>query len=68
MKARNLRENSDDELRELCEEKQRALSDFRVKGVIGESVENPTQERLFRRDIARIKTVINERTAKREMN
>lgn len=67
MKASSLREHTDDELREMCDEKTKALSDLNVKSVIGEAVEQPLQIRYTRRDIARIKTVLNDRARQQEV-
>ena len=67
MKASNLREHTDEELKELYEEKRKAISDLKVKSVIGETVDQPLQIRYMRRDIARINTVLNDRARQQEV-
>lgn len=61
MKAANLREQTEDELIQICDETIKSLSDIRVKSIIGEALEQPLKIRHYRRDIARIKTVMNEK-------
>ncbi len=60
MKAKDLRELTDEELRELLQEKSDSLFRFRIQQVTG-SVENVRAARNTRRDIARIKTILRER-------
>ena len=64
MKARNLREQTDEELRNTHEDAVRAMSDIRAKQGIGDASEQPLKIRTLRRDLARIKTVMHERELK----
>lgn len=63
MKATELRQRTDDELREAYDEARQELFELQVrKDVEGDAAEqNPLKARLLRRDIARIKTVMKER-------
>ena len=61
MKAENLREQTDDELRQELKDTQKNLFDIRVKRRTGDASEQPLRIRSLRREIARIKTVIRER-------
>ena len=61
MKAENLREQTDDELRQELMDTQKNLFDIRVKRRTGDASEQPLRIRSLRREIARIKTVIRER-------
>jgi len=65
MKATDLREKTDEELVEAFEEARQELFELQVrKDLEGEGAEtNPLKARSLRRDIARIKTVMNERKA-----
>jgi ribosomal protein L29 len=60
MKASDLRENTEAELVQMCDEKKKALAEMNVKSIIGEAAEQPLMKRYLRRDIARINTVMNE--------
>jgi large subunit ribosomal protein L29 len=60
MKARELRELGDDELRGRLEELTKERFNLRFRSAT-ESIENPIRFRALRRDIARIKTVLRER-------
>jgi large subunit ribosomal protein L29 len=60
MKAKELREKSDDVLKEELAGKQRHLFDLRSQAVT-EKLENPAQLGQTRRDIARIKTILHQR-------
>ncbi len=60
MKARELREMSDVELEAKLEELKKELFKLRIERSIGQ-VANPMRRRDIRRDIARIKTILNER-------
>lgn len=60
MKAKELRDKSDDVLKEELAAKQRHLFDLRSQAVT-ENLENPSQLGQTRRDIARIKTILHER-------
>jgi large subunit ribosomal protein L29 len=63
MKARELRELGDDELRGRLEELTKERFNLRFRSAT-ESIENPIRFRALRRDIARIKTVLRERGRK----
>ncbi|MDX9971817.1 MAG: 50S ribosomal protein L29 [FCB group bacterium] len=65
MKAREIREKTDDELRQLLQERSAALVSFRMQLVTGQ-VENVRSARNARKDIARIKTILHERTLQAE--
>ncbi len=68
MKARDIRDLSDNELQDRLKEKRDDLIAFRLQMATG-SVENVRAARNARRDIARILTVIEERkTAAQEGN
>ena len=60
MKARDLRELSDDELRGRLKERRDDLMTFRIQ-LTTSSVENVRAARNARRDIARILTILRER-------
>lgn len=60
MKAKDLRELTDEELRQRLRERTDALFSLRVQLVTG-SVENVRALRNARRDIARIKTILLQR-------
>ena len=61
MKAAKLRDQSDDEVRQLYEDTSRELLELRIKQTSGGSVNQPLKLRTLRRDVARIKTVMRER-------
>jgi len=61
MKTSQLREQTDDELRGVCEDLRKQLTDMRVRRHTGDSSEQPLRMRMLRRDIARVRTVIRER-------
>jgi len=61
MKASKLREYTEDELRQVCEETRKALCDLRVRKGAGDSSQQPLRLRTLRRELARIKTVMKER-------
>jgi large subunit ribosomal protein L29 len=61
MKASELREQTDDELRELYRDTRHELFDLKVKKGLGDSSAQPLRIRTLRRDVARIKTVMRER-------
>lgn len=65
MKARDLRELTDEELDQRLRERIDDLLSFRVQVATG-AVENVRAARNARRDIARIKTVIGERERARK--
>lgn len=60
MKAKELRDKSDQELLGLLEERNVALRNFRMQMVTGQ-VDNVRAARNARKDIARIKTVQRQR-------
>lgn len=61
MKTRDLRELSDDELRVRLREKQQELASIRLKHRSGTDTERGGLMPHLRREIARIKTIANER-------
>ena len=61
MKASALREQTEDELRQLLVDTQRDLFEMRMHLGTAEGGEQPVRMRLLRREIARIKTVMRER-------
>lgn len=60
MKAKELREKTDEELRALLAEKRKDLVNFRLKLITG-VVDNVRMGREIRKDIARILTILRER-------
>ena len=62
MKASEIREMNPDELVDELESLERRLFDIRTQAVT-EKLEDPTQLTKARHDIARIKTIMRERTA-----
>jgi large subunit ribosomal protein L29 len=64
MKASSLREQTEEELRQLREDTRRELLDIKLKRGWGESSEQPLRIRTLRRDLARIETVMTERERK----
>ncbi|MBI1317887.1 MAG: 50S ribosomal protein L29 [Candidatus Hydrogenedens sp.] len=62
MKAKELREKTNEELLGLLADRQKHLVEFRLQMVTG-TVENVRSSRSARHDIARIKTVLREREA-----
>lgn len=60
MNAKDLREKSDEELAELIEERRDELMHFRLQMATG-AVDNVRASRVARREIARVKTILNER-------
>jgi len=63
LKAKELREKSVEELKELLKELQAELTKLRSQVAAGTRPENPGRIRAIRRDIARIKTILRERGA-----
>ena len=61
MKAASIREHTDEELRQLCDELTRESFEFKARKGIGDSSEHPLKIRTMRRDLARFKTVMRER-------
>ncbi len=63
MKAKDLREKTNEELRALLEERRKDLVNFRLKLITG-VVDNVRMGREIRKDIARILTILRERELK----
>lgn len=61
IKANSLREQTDEELQNLMDETRSELADVRMKQRVGDGSQQPLKMRTLRRDIARIKTVTQER-------
>ncbi len=64
MKARELRQLSDAELVKRIQEEEENLANLRFQKVIGQ-LENPMKLGHIRKDVARIKTILNERKLKK---
>ena len=64
MKANELRELGAEELDQRIREKAKELADMRLKHKSGAAIEKPVRMRTMRREVARMKTVQNERRAK----
>ena len=60
MRAKEIRERSDDELRKTLGDLEEQLFKLRFQKSTGQ-IENPQKIREVRKDIARVQTVINER-------
>lgn len=60
MKASELRNYTDEELKKLLEEKKRQLMELRFQLAMGQ-LKNTSLIKLTKRDIARIKTILRER-------
>lgn len=60
MKVDEIREMNDQEITESIDKLEKELMHLRLGNAIG-TAENPTQIRYKRRDIARLKTVLNQR-------
>lgn len=67
MKAKQLRELTEDELKQSQQDRLKEYFDLRKVKVTGK-LDNPLQLRQARRDIARIKTVLNEKMRERAKN
>jgi large subunit ribosomal protein L29 len=65
MKPNELREMSDDDLKSKLEELVTERFNLRFRSAT-ESIENPMRFRALRRDIARIKTVLQQRAGEAE--
>jgi large subunit ribosomal protein L29 len=61
MKASDIRELSDAEITERIAEHQKDISDLRFRRAVA-GLENPMQLREKRREIARLKTILSERS------
>lgn len=64
MKPNELRELGAEELEQRIREKVKELADMRLKHKSGTAVDKPVRMRSMRREVARMKTVQNERRAK----
>jgi large subunit ribosomal protein L29 len=62
MKAKDIRERSDDELRKTLGDLEEQLFKLRFQKSTGQ-IENPIKIREVRKDIARVQTVMTERQA-----
>ncbi len=60
MKAADLRKYTDEELRNLLEEKKKQLMELRFQLAMGQ-LRNTSLIKMTKRDIARIKTILRER-------
>ncbi|MCD6454681.1 MAG: 50S ribosomal protein L29 [Candidatus Aminicenantes bacterium] len=65
MKARELRQLSDEELQAKYEELREQLFKLRIQKTIGQ-LDNPAKIKMVKRDIARILTILREREVKNE--
>ncbi len=65
MRARQLRDLTDDELRRRYEEARKEVFNLRFQSATG-ALENPARVRLAKREIARILTIRHEREAIQE--
>ena len=64
MKPNEVRELGAEELEQRIREKAKELADMRLKHKSGAAIEKPVRMRTMRREVARMKTVQNERRAK----
>ncbi len=62
VKASNLREQTDEELQNLMDETRSELANVRMMQRVGDGSQSPIKMRTLRREIARIKTVMQERS------
>jgi large subunit ribosomal protein L29 len=65
LRARELRDMTDDELQQKLEERRQELFNLRFQSATG-ALENPARLRLAKREIARILTVRSERELAQE--
>ncbi len=61
MRARELKELTAEELEHEAREATQALFNLRMQAASGQQMDNVKRYRALRRDIARIKTVLNEK-------
>ena len=61
MKARDLRDMTDEELEDALAERRQELFNLRFQSATG-ALENPARIRLAKREIARVLTVLNEKS------
>ena len=64
IKATSLREQTDEELLNLMDETRSELASVRMMQRVGDGSQSPVKMRTLRRDVARIKTVMQQRVAK----
>lgn len=60
MKAEELRQHSDQELKSIIAEHQQGLADMKFNHTIA-PLENPARIRKMRKEVARMNTILNER-------
>jgi len=63
MKAHELRELSLTELKARLNDEEHALRNMKFNRAIAGQLENPARVKMHRRDIARLKTIIHEKTS-----
>ena len=61
MKASSVREQTDEELKQLLADLTRELFELKGKKGVGDASGQPLRMRTLRRDLARLKTVLRER-------
>jgi len=61
MKAKDIREKSDVEIRESLKETRKRLLDLKIKEAAKNSGRAPLEVRFLRKDIARMETILRER-------
>lgn len=61
MKAKEMRQQTEDELRRLRDETRKEILQIRIKKGRGDESEQPLRVRGLRRDVARIETIMQER-------
>ena len=66
LKAEKIREWNTTEIRARIEEEEEELEELRFRHAIGLTEQNPMLLRTKRRDIARLKTVLNEKLSEEE--
>jgi len=67
MKSKELRDQTVEELKQLCAETEKQVFDLRAKTALGEGTDQPLKIRMLKRDLARIKTVIREQEARKNV-
>ncbi|MBX3102841.1 MAG: 50S ribosomal protein L29 [Bacteroidetes bacterium] len=60
MKAEEIRQNTDDELRVMIKEHQQMLADLKFNHTIA-PIENPARIQKLRKEVARMQTILKER-------
>lgn len=61
MKAKKLREQSNEELLQLCAEARKSIGEIKAKKGTKDAAEQPMHARTLRRDVAKMLTVLRER-------